>query len=114
MCGPIKTVLVYRTDQLVTGGANITIKMTRQALIKVSNLLRQRSLLIPRILKLQSDNCGDNKNKESLLRGIILMKSRSPFLLSDVPMLALINTSASYQELLKRPHLSVLLSHYMS
>jgi len=66
VCGPIKTVLVYRTDQLVTGGANITIEMTRQALIDVSNLLRQRSLLIPRILKLQFDNCGDNKNKESL------------------------------------------------
>ena len=43
VCGPIKTVLVYRTDQLVTGGANITIEMTRQALIDVSNLLRQRS-----------------------------------------------------------------------
>jgi hypothetical protein len=44
VCGPIKTVLVYRTDQLVTCGANI----------------------IPRTLKLQFDNCGDNKNKESL------------------------------------------------
>jgi hypothetical protein len=66
VCGPIKTVLVYRTDQLVTGGANITIEITRQALIDVSNLLRQRSLLIPRVLKLQFDNCGDNKNKESL------------------------------------------------
>ena len=43
VCGPIKTVLVYRTDQLVTGGANITIEITRQALIDVSNLLRQRS-----------------------------------------------------------------------
>eukprot|EP01034_Spumella_vulgaris_P021246 gene21246-27263_t len=40
--------------------------MTRQALIDVSNILRQRSLMIPRILKLQFDNCGDNKNKESL------------------------------------------------
>ena len=64
VCGPIKTVLVYRTDELISGGANITIEMTRQALIDVSILLRQRSLLIPRTLWLQFDNCGDNKNKE--------------------------------------------------
>ena len=39
VCGPIRTVLVYRTDELVSGGANITIEMTRQALIDVSILL---------------------------------------------------------------------------
>jgi hypothetical protein len=64
VCGPIKTVLVYRTDELISGGANITIELTRQALIDASILLRQRSLLFPRILWLQFDNCGDNKNKE--------------------------------------------------
>jgi len=45
VCGPIKTVLVYRTDELISGGANITIELTRQALIDASILLRQRSLL---------------------------------------------------------------------
>lgn len=65
VCGPIKTVLVYRTDELISGVANITIEMTRQALIDVSILLRQRSLLFPRTLWLQFDNCGETKNKES-------------------------------------------------
>ena len=55
VCGPIKTVLVYRTDELVSGGANITIEMTRQALIDVTILLRQRGLLVPRTLWLQFD-----------------------------------------------------------
>ena len=75
VCGPIKTVLVYRTDQLVSGGANITIEMTRQALIDVSILLRQRSLLIPRTLWLQFDNCGDNKNKEFFAYYSLLVES---------------------------------------
>jgi hypothetical protein len=65
VCGPIRrTVLVYRTDELVSGGANITIEMTRQALIDVSILLRKLGLTTPRILWLQFDNYGDNKNKE--------------------------------------------------
>ena len=75
VCGPIKTVLVYRTDQLVNGGANITIEMTRQALIDVSILLRQRSLLIPRTLWLHFDNCGDNKNKEFFAYYSLLVES---------------------------------------
>ena len=77
ICGPIKTVLVYRTDELISGGANITIEMTRQALIDVSILLRQRGLLIPRTLWLQFDNCGDNKNKEFFAYYSLLVESFS-------------------------------------
>ena len=62
ICGPIKTVLVYRTDAMVGGGANITIELLRQAMIDVSILLRRRGLLFPRTLWLHYDNCGDNKN----------------------------------------------------
>ena len=77
VCGPINTVLVYRTDELVSGGANITIEMTRQAIIDVSILLRQRGLLVPRILDLQFDNCGDNKNKEIFGYYCLLVESWS-------------------------------------
>jgi hypothetical protein len=77
VCGPIKTVLVYRTDELVSGGANITIEMTRQALIDVTILLRQRGLLVPRTLWLQFDNCGDNKNKEFFAYYSLLVESYS-------------------------------------
>jgi hypothetical protein len=77
VCGPIKTVLVYRTDELVSGGANITIEMTRQAMIDVSILLRKRGLLVPRILDLQFDNCGDNKNKEIFGFYCVLIESWS-------------------------------------
>ena len=77
VCGPIKTVLVYRTDELVSGGANITIEMTRQAIIDVSILLRKRGLLVPRILDLQFDNCGDNKNKEIFGFYCVLIESWS-------------------------------------
>ena len=64
ICGPIKTVLVYRTDAMVGGGANSSIELLRQMLIDASILLRRRGLRCPRSLWLQFDNCGDNKNKE--------------------------------------------------
>ena len=64
ICGPIKTVLVYRTDAMIGGGANSSIELLRQMLIDAVILLRKRGLLCPRSLWLQFDNCGDNKNKE--------------------------------------------------
>jgi hypothetical protein len=64
ICGPIKTVLMYRTDAMVGGGANSSIELLRQMLIDASILLRKRGLPCPRSLWLQFDNCGDNKNKE--------------------------------------------------
>ena len=51
--------------ELVSDEANITIEMTRQAITDVSILLRKRGLLVPRMLDLQFDNCGDNKSKEN-------------------------------------------------
>ena len=74
ICGPIKTVLVYRTDALVGGGANITIELMRQAMIDTSILLRKRGLLFPRTLWLQFDNCGDNKNQYFFMYSSLLIE----------------------------------------
>ena len=74
ICGPIKTVLVYRTDAMVGGGANITIELLRQAMIDVSILLRRRGLLFPRTLWLQYDNCGDNKNQYNFMYSSLLIE----------------------------------------
>jgi hypothetical protein len=63
-CGPIKTVFVYRTDSLISSGANIMVEIVRQAMIDLCKLLRERNLSIPHNLWLQFDNCGENKNKE--------------------------------------------------
>ena len=74
ICGPIRTVLVYRTDAMVGGGANITIELLRQAMIDVSILLRKRGLLFPRTLWLQYDNCGDNKNQYNYMYNSLLIE----------------------------------------
>ena len=74
ICGPIKTVLVYRTDAMVGGGANITIELIRQAIIDTSILLRKRGLLFPRTLWLQFDNCGDNKNQFFFMYSSLLIE----------------------------------------
>ncbi len=74
ICGPIKTVVVYRTDVMVGGGANSTIELMRQAMIDTAVLLRKRGLLIPRILWLQYDNCGDQKNKEMMCYSSLLIE----------------------------------------
>ena len=74
ICGPIKTVFVYRTDAMVGGGANSTIELMRQAMIDTAVLLRKRGLLVPRILWLQYDNCGDQKNKEMMCYSSLLIE----------------------------------------
>ena len=40
------------------------VEIVRQALIDLLELLRNRGLRAPRLLGLQFDNCGENKNKE--------------------------------------------------
>ena len=97
VCGPIRTVLVYRTDELVSGGANITIEMTRQALIDVSFLLRKLGLTTPRILWLQFDNCGDNKNKEFFAYYSLLVESFS-FDIIEIAFLIVGHTHASIDQ----------------
>jgi hypothetical protein len=60
-CGPISTVFLYITDNMVAGGSNIMIEIQRQALIDLSKLLKAQGLNMPKEMLFQFDNCGENK-----------------------------------------------------
>ena len=60
-CGPINTVFLYTTDNMVSGGSNIMIEIQRQALIDLSRLLKDEGMNMPKEMILQFDNCGENK-----------------------------------------------------
>jgi hypothetical protein len=60
-CGPINTVFLYTTDNMVTGGSNIMIEIQRQALIDLSKLLKKEGMNMPKEMIFQFDNCGENK-----------------------------------------------------
>jgi len=64
-CGPIHGTLLYYTDNMTQGGANIIIEVTRQAIEDLQKLLANRltPLDLPQHLILQFDNCSENKNK---------------------------------------------------
>ena len=63
ICGHIDSVFVYTVDQLTSGGANLMIEVIRQALSDLGKLLIRKGKKLSRILYLQFDNCGENKNK---------------------------------------------------
>jgi hypothetical protein len=65
-CGPIKTVFIYNTDQLVRKGANIMIEIMRQATADLSAELRKKGKLLPKKMNWQFDNCAENKVHMSL------------------------------------------------
>jgi len=60
-CGPIDTVFLYTTDNMIGSGSNIMIEIQRQALIDLSKLLRAQGLNMPKEMFFQFDNCGENK-----------------------------------------------------
>jgi hypothetical protein len=60
-CGPINTVYLYYTDNLVSGGANIMIEVQRQALLDLSKQLSLIGCKMPSEFIFQFDNCGENK-----------------------------------------------------
>jgi hypothetical protein len=63
VCGDIEGKLIYHFDNFHGHGANIMIEVVRQAQKDLSYLLQTRGQMMPRILRLQFDNCGENKNK---------------------------------------------------
>ena len=63
VCGDIEGKFLYHFDNFYGHGANIIIEVLRQAQEDLSRLLKERGKVMPRILKLQFDNCGENKNK---------------------------------------------------
>ena len=67
-CGPIKTILLYHTDEFSMGhGANIMIEVQRQALKDCAELLHERGLLMPKKAHFQFDNSGENKVRAMIM-----------------------------------------------
>ena len=60
-CGPVQTVFLYYTDNMVSGGANVMIEIQRQALIDLAAELKKYNKVMPREFIFQFDNCGENK-----------------------------------------------------
>ena len=60
-CGPVKTVFIYNTDQLVRKGANVMIEIMRQATADLSTELAKRGKKLPKKMNWQFDNCAENK-----------------------------------------------------
>ena len=75
VCGDIDTVFVYSVDQLTSGGANLMIEVIRQALSDLGELLKGSKKLLPKVLYLQFDNCGENKNKFMMAYCSMLVES---------------------------------------
>jgi hypothetical protein len=75
ICGNIDSVFVYTVDQLTSGGANLMIEVIRQALSDLGKLLICKGQKLPRILYLQFDNCGENKNKYMMAFCSMLVES---------------------------------------
>jgi len=69
------TVFVYTVDQLTRGGANLMIEVIRRALSDLGELLEGEKQLVPNILYLQFDNCGENKNKYMMAYASMLIES---------------------------------------
>lgn len=102
-CGPIHGTLLYYTDQMTQGGANIIIEVTRQgkcttlnchiffiassdlslctAILDLQKMLANRNtpLDMPEHLILQFDNCSENKVRYILQ---IIYSSASLFLIT--------------------------------
>jgi hypothetical protein len=60
-CGPVQTVFLYFTDNMISGGSNIMIEIQRQALIDLAAELKKRGKCMPKEFIFQFDNCGENK-----------------------------------------------------
>ena len=62
-------------DELVSGGANLMIEIIRRALSDLGELLKESNQVVPKILFLQFDNCGENKNKYMMAYCSMLVES---------------------------------------
>ena len=102
-CGPIHGTFLYYTDNLVSGGANIIIEVTRQAILDLQDLLKEkkdhceRALDVPDYLILQFDNCGENKNKFVFAYFSLLVQDRH-FRVVEVFFLIVGHTHASIDQ----------------
>lgn len=54
---------LYLLDDFAPGGANCIIEVLRQSLRDTEEILAKQGWVLPKVLYLQFDNCGENKNK---------------------------------------------------
>jgi hypothetical protein len=61
VCGPINDYVSISTDNLIPGGANVLIEVTRMAIEILAEKLAAVGYVLPKVLGVQYDNCGENK-----------------------------------------------------
>jgi hypothetical protein len=75
--------MLVNVDQLIPGGANLSIDIQRLAIQRLGEVLKERyNQEVPKTLYFQFDNCGENKNKVSNIQYFkeLSMLSESIFL----------------------------------
>jgi hypothetical protein len=61
VCGPINEYVSISTNDTIPGGANVMIEVTRMAIEILAEKLAAIGLVLPKVLGVQYDNCGENK-----------------------------------------------------
>jgi hypothetical protein len=61
VCGPINEYVSISTNDTIPGGANVMIEVTRMAIEILAEKLATIGLVLPKVLGVQYDNCGENK-----------------------------------------------------
>ena len=61
VCGPIDEYISVCTNNLIPGGANVLVEVTKYACEYLSRRLGEYNMVLPKKLALQFDNSGENK-----------------------------------------------------
>jgi hypothetical protein len=61
ICGDVNFYMNISVDQLMSGGANLSIEIQRIAMERLSKDLAALGVEMPKIINFQFDNCGENK-----------------------------------------------------
>jgi hypothetical protein len=61
VCGSIDTYMSFNTNDLVPGGSNVIIEVTKRCIEVLAEMLSAKGYVTPKKLSVQYDNCGENK-----------------------------------------------------
>lgn len=61
VCGPIDEYISVSTNNLIPGGANVLVEVTRYTISYIGRRLAEYGMLMPKNIGLQFDNSGENK-----------------------------------------------------
>ena len=61
---------------MISGGANVMIEVSRQALAELTKSLAKQGFVIPDYVMFQLDNCGENKNQYMFAFFSLLIESK--------------------------------------